>query len=140
MHASPHVAPWMAPVHVSSLEEKKKARPLGPGFGGGETEIRTRGPKNRSQLSRLLHYHSATSPLSLSFSESDCEFTANDWVNVNGLLRKGHSYLEIECYSPRLQIGGGSRTNLKFRRCILYTQNLFFLLCFYQTPPAWRAF
>ena len=28
----------------------------------GETEIRTRGPINRSQLSRLLHYHSATSP------------------------------------------------------------------------------
>ena len=28
----------------------------------GETGTRTRGPETRPQLSRLLHYHSATSP------------------------------------------------------------------------------
>ncbi len=31
-------------------------------FFGGETETRTRGTLTRSQISNLLHYHSATSP------------------------------------------------------------------------------
>ena len=116
--------------------DNRKPDRLGRALFCGETEIRTRGPKNRSQLSRLLHYHSATSPLSPSTLESDGEFTANDWVNANGLVRKRHSYLELEYYRPRLQIGGKSRRILGFSWCILYTQNLFSLLCLHQTPPA----
>ena len=36
---------------------------MGFHFFCGETETRTRGTLTRSQISNLLHYHSATSPI-----------------------------------------------------------------------------